>query len=473
MDHDQDKHQSDPDIQIVDIPTEEIDSAQNSEMPPFARLNLFPFMRQRQQQLIVTISLVLLTLLILVGSVSGLGNTVIGMIRHSIPTPTPTLGPGADLFYVQADPPWGQLSIDGHNIAHLPAINRDAPLHFSAGHHVLQWKAAPFITQHCLLSVPPDFSIDTCADNNAVPLQNGLSAYVVTFSVSLVTLPARQQTLLVRAAQNALNSHQSSAIVRPGELYASLVSCNQAQTIKALGQFAACIKTASQPLKATLSFQLDTNMLVDQPCASVEPQPICSFSGHSCHEFCSYGDAGSTWDVGAAVSALWTFTTLNGQVVTRNVPDDSSEEDVIPLHVTWNAAGWRVSPQLNNSSVASSSYPSCQPVASNLNQLGTNGYVLNNPQATIQWSFFDDAAPADGCLALAQPISGFTVTPTPTTSFSHTAYILFRFGVILAANQLAQQYFSYLPLADGYEQRLAMGMVTHEQSLAMGMVAHE
>jgi hypothetical protein len=459
MEHDHDKEQPDSEIQIVDIPEAAADSAQKSETFPYFRHNVSPLLRQRKRQFMLTASLVVLVLLIIVGSTSGIGNAVVRMVGQAIPTPTPTLAPGAGLFYVQGDPPWGHLSIDGHRIAHLPVALTDAPLHLSVGHHVLQWQATPFITQRCLISVPPDFGRDTCVDNDAVQLKNGFSAYIIIFSVSLNTLPAQQQTSLITAAQKALNDQQSSAMVRFGEQYASSVSCGQ--TILAPGQFANCIQTASQLLKATMSFQLDTNMFVDQPCASSEPQPICSFSGHSCHQFCTYGNVGSAWDVGAAVSALWTFTTLNGQIVERNLPDDSSEEDVVPLYITWNGAGWHVIPQLYISSAGSFSYPACQPVASNLNQLGTSGYILNNPQASLQWSYFDDIVPADGCLAIAQPVNGFTTTPTPTTSSAQTAYILYRFGVILAANTLAHQYFPYLPMADTFEQHLAMRMVAH------------
>jgi hypothetical protein len=460
MENDREQADQDQDIQIVDIANTDSNAANNAGSSFLAQPGLPPPSPRRKRQLPLTALIVILALLIIIVSTSGIRNAVIGIVRQEIPTPTPTLAPGADLFYVQAAPPWGHLSIDGHLVPHLPTILTNPPLHFSAGHHVLQWQAAPFFTQRCILSVPPDFSIDTCIDNDAVQLKNGFSAYVVTFTVSLNILPAQQRTSLINAAQNALNSQQSNSIVRPGEYYASYApNCLPSEIATQFSQFTGCIASAKQPLKATMNFQLDTNENTNQSCATPEPQPICSFSQQSCHLFCPIGDSTSTWGVGAAVNALWTFTTLNGKVVERNVPDDSSEEDVVALQITWSGTTWHVIPQLYNAGSAPGfGYPVCQPVQYNINLLSNAGPILNNSQVSFQWSYFADSALTDGCVAIAQPVIGFTTTPTPTTSSAHTAYCLFRFGVILAANPLAHQYYPYLPLADAYEQNLAKRM---------------
>lgn len=43
------------------------------------------------------------------------------------------------------------------------------------------------------------------------------------------------------------------------------------------------------------------------------------------------------------------------------------------------------------------------------------------------------------------------------------AYYLYRFGVLLAANDLAHRYFPSLPIADTYEQTSAQQITTHNK----------
>jgi hypothetical protein len=111
------------------------------------------------------------------------------------PSPTPTLAPGTDLFYVRGDPSWGQLFIDGHPTA-LPVIGTDPPLRLARGQHMLTWQAAPFLTQQCTVSVPPAPLTDTCSDNDMVQF-NMVGVSVVSFFLSLANLSAKQRTALL------------------------------------------------------------------------------------------------------------------------------------------------------------------------------------------------------------------------------------------------------------------------------------
>ncbi len=76
----------------------------------------------------------------------------------------------------------------------------------------------------------------------------------------------------------------------------------------------------------------------------------------------------------------------------------------------------------------------------------------------VNWQFIAATNPAQGCLAEAilQPLN--QETPTPTAAHTLTAYCLFRFGVPLAANDLAHRYFPTLPVASDYERSLAQQM---------------
>ena len=454
----------DRDLQIVDLP----DAGSNTHV---RRALSFPSWltspqspRQRRQRLVTFIALSCTALLIILGSTPAVRNLASGLIARvtALPTPTPTLLSEETEFYVQGNPPWGHLAIDGHLLSTVPTPGAAGPLHLSPGHHTLQWRAAPFIPQTCTLSVPAAYASDTCVDNNTIQLSGGTFVPIISFEVSLDNLPAQQRVALVTAAQAALNGVQSSTIVRPGERYALPAPCSASQPLP--GQLSGCFGVAHQPLRATLRFQLDTDAVADASCASPEPQPPCSFSSQNCHLFCS-GFSPPAWNVLAPVRDLFTFTLPNGHVVVQDVPDNLSEESLISLQITWDQAGWHVSPQLGGAQ-SFFGFPTCEPLALNTNLLG-------DPQVTtpslslesLQFSYTVGSSLADGCVAVAtdHPLSGGT--PTPSSPPAQTAYLLYRFGIILAANSTAHRYWPYLPLADPYEQQLAAQAAKTAQSV--------
>lgn len=427
------------DVQIVDLPGEGDAARAGKRVLLPSRFRPPPVRRRR---LIMLVVLAAMTLLIILASIASIR----GFVARIIPTPTPTPPLYASLFYVQGEPPWGQLVIDGLTIAHLPAFATGTPLRLSYGRHMLQWRAAPFITQSCTLTVPADFGSDTCIDNTSVLTRGGKDVMAVTFMPTLNNLPPDQQASLISATQVALDGQRSTTTVRPGEYYALPASCRETLPIGI--QIAQCYYVARQPLKATLSFQLDVSASEDAPCDSPPTTGACTFSAQNCHLFCSMDFAPSAWDAGIAVQASWTFTRTDGQVVARNVPDNPSEEDFVPMRITWDRVGWHVTPLLSDSS-SSSGYPVCQPLESNLNLLGEP--MTAGPW---QWKFAAGSVLADGCVAEAILESASGATPvTP----AHGAYFLYRFGIILAANSEARNSsdWPYLPVADAYEQALA------------------
>lgn len=451
----------DQDIQIVDLP----DADSNTHV---RRAISFPSWltspRQRRQRLVTFIALGCMALLIILGSTPTVRNLASSLIARvtALPTPTPTFLSEETEFYVQGDPPWGHLAIDGHLLSSVPAPRAAPPLHLSPGHHMLQWRAAPFTTQSCTLSVPPDYASDTCVDNNVIELSGGTSVSIISFEVSLDDLPAEQRSALVNAAQAALNGAQSRTIVRPGERYALPASCSGSQPMP--GQLSGCFGVAHQPLLATLHFQLDTDAVANASCASPEPSQPCALSSQNCHLFC--GDfSPSAWDVVAPVRDLFTFTLPNGHVVVQEVPDNVSEESLVTLQITWDQAGWHVSPQLGGAQ-SFFGFPTCEPLALNTNLLGDPQVTTPSLSLTsLQFSYAVGQSLADGCVAVAtdQPLSGST--PTPSSPPAQPAYLLYRFGIILAANSTAHRYWPYLPVADTYEQQLAAQGAKTAQSI--------
>src|SRR5437764_11302374 len=160
----------DRDVQIVDLP----DAGSNA--PVRRAISLLPWLKspqspcQRRQRLVTLIALGCLALLIMLGSTPAVLNLATGLVARvtARPNPTPKLSSAVTEFYVQGIPPWGYLVIDGHRLPSAPTPRTAPPLHLSPGHHTLQWRAMPFRTQTCTLSVPPDYGRDTCVDNSVI-----------------------------------------------------------------------------------------------------------------------------------------------------------------------------------------------------------------------------------------------------------------------------------------------------------------
>lgn len=442
---------------LVDLDTD----ATHPSVPshPSSQLRFFP--RHHRLPLAIIVALVILAVLIILTTAAPVRNLMVGVFIQPTPTPTPTLVPGVDLFYVQGDPSWGQLAIDGHVIAHLPIVGTDAPLRLSRGRHVLVWRDDPFVAQTCTVSVPPRYGADTCLLNETVPVNSDLFAWIIRFSVSLDSLSGDRRTALIQGTQAALEAQQSMDTVRPGELY--VLSPQNPACTPARPQ-PKCYATAEQPLKAMLSFQLDTNAVLNELCAS--PEPLCTLSHQNCHLFCtgttSVSPAGQEWDVFAPVRVVWEFTTLNGRVLEREVPDNSLwdyatgdvvDEALMPLHITWDGLEWHVTTHID---VHASSFldPVCVTA-----QYGIQPFLeeanINNTSIPVLWQFAFGTLPAAGCVAVGTLHQSADSTPLPTHSSLMKPSCLHRFGVLLAANEVAQRYWPGLPLADAYEQRLA------------------
>ncbi len=466
-DVEQEQPQDDAIVEITDIDSLDGVAADNKAVSSTKpqRSPVEPPARRHRLQLVVTAGIVVLALLVILGSTAPVRELVSSAFIRPAPTPTPTLGPGADLFYVQGNPPWGQLSIDGKAIAHLPRISYDPPLRLSRGRHILVWKANPFLLSSCTVSVPPSYITDTCGYHQAVQLDSGLSAYIITFSVSLTSLPTDQRATLIQAAQEALDAQQSTDTVQPGELYA--LSPNDPKCRYAPGQ-PLCYATARQPLKATLSFQLDANQASDEACIDPEPSPSCTFSYQNCHLFCpgfdSSSPAAQAWDVFAAVLSQWEFATMDGQVLERDIPDNSlydyttgqvTDESLVPLVITWDSLGWHVTVSHDVSAQGSGFFdPACAAALDEVQSFEPPADASGMP-IYPQWQFASGSVPAAGCIALGSPQPNPGTTPTSSSSQAAVAYCLHRFGVNLAANELAHRYWPYLPVADAYEKQLA------------------
>jgi len=450
--------QRDLEVEIVDLPDED-DTSKKKSARPFpsfsSSIQANSVTRQRRLQLTVTVSILAIVIIVILSSSIPVRTLAVRLFSGPTPVPTAPLTPGSDLFYINGAPTWGRAYLDGHLIAHLPRVAVDAPLRIARGQHVMQWRADPFQEQRCIVSVPPDYSVDTCHYNDSVNLPSGVTAWLLSFTASLLILPDQSRQSLLQAVQTALDTQRSTEIVRTGELY------------NASSQRGTFI-TAQQPLRATLHFQLDTNPLspTSAPC-TIDGQNNgfeCAVWGQDCRSFCADPTGGSdanssmkAWDVLGIILPVWDYTTLDGKSVAQNQPDAfagaEGYETLLPLHIVWNGSAWQVTIPLDSANTLPFGNPFCVSAKTEI-ELDSSLYAAQLKNVTVQWKYTSSAIPAAGCVAVATPnLSGLLITPSP--SYHVAAYCLQRFGVLLAANDVAHQLWPMMPMADAYEQHLA------------------
>ena len=449
--------QDNSEVEIVDL-----DEPGSIFPSPLSRR--FPFLssRYRVSATIGTAGIVVLAILIILANTPAARQLLFR-------TASPTAIAGPSTYYIHANPPWGQLTIDGHPVQLLPNADIGTPLALASGQHTLVWHATPFLDQHCILTAPIETGIDTC--NHPLyepPGASGSPDSIINFAVSLAMLSSAQRTALIQAAQQALDSKKSTEMVRPGEVY-TLASDRMGapnSACKLALSVALCYTTAQQPLRATLRFQLDTDTSRNGPCIAGE----CTVDGQDCRLFCDSpflgGPVAATpapaWEPFAIVHALWQFAAPDGRIIVPEQADTfirgMEDEHFVPLSITWDGRQWHVTTPDLNAHIPSND-PACDAAQG-------DAYNLINATQSLQSGFSYSAVPgvtsASGCLIVisSQPYPG--VTPTPTTSSSPVAYCLHRFGVLLAVNDAAHRLWPFLPVADAYERQVAQQLLAHQ-----------
>jgi hypothetical protein len=432
--------------------------------------------RRRRRRPLAIIAMIVL-IIVLVGGGLAIARAVGGGTVGVTPTPTATLLPGENLFYITTDPSWGAVSVDGHTLAHLPSLG-DQPLTLSPGGHTITWDAPPLSPQKCLIFVPQlQAAGGNCSATDQMTVRTGkdagLQATVVEFTLQSSMLSSAQFTALSTAIQTYFNTFQATDTVQTGEYYASASAPNN-------------VATTTQPLKATLNVRLDTNSASKLSCYSAYlggAGPCSTANGQSCYTFCnppivpdlnqlpknfSYPP---TWDVYVVTNLTWDYTTLSGQSVAANQPDTAASagiEYTTALYLSWSGSQWHVSgrPTRNDTSLFFGSTPPCSALQAILlnNSSPSNPFyaipINGQPQNLIWQGYNSGKNLAQGCLA------GAVIQPgnnTPIAANAPQATILYRFGVLLAANSLAHRWWPSLPVVNSYEQGIVQQLLSGQQ----------
>jgi hypothetical protein len=425
--------------------------------------------RQRRWSLALTAALsVLLVSVLLVGVPE-----VRTLVTHSLFPPQSTVGANTMSVYLRGNPSWGRFTLDGKALA--PASNpvaRDAkPLVLTPGTHRITWQVEPFRSQTCVFTVVNASTLQSpCLFNNSVTTTyvSAFSARFISFFASLNGLPPDQRAFLAAQIREAFTAYENREQVRTGETYA--VSESQIEANPTLctlvTRFALCYARATEPLQATLEVQMDTSTSASDPCIVSE---ACLFNHQDCRMLCEdpmLANPGQVmeeegWNVSTVIHLSWSYSTLSGRVVGRDLPDSalrgSNAYQMVSLHLDRNGQGWFVVPfpmtgqGLND--------PFCNQAAEESMQLANaSGSSDLYPQQMIE----ESGNVAAGCLViLATPTLAVNATPTPTPASRApaAAYCLVRFGVVLAANDYAHQLWPYLPRVDAYEQHLVQNLL--------------
>lgn len=400
---------------------------------------------QRSVRLLGTLGAIVLALLAILSSNTALQSGARQLAIGWLPTPTPTLGPGDQVYYLLPNIPWGSVLLDGHALTHVPTPGDPHPLRLARGRHEFEWRAAPFAPIHCVVWVPTELR-DGCwftdpaqsVTLDPLPTPGG---WILPVNESLATLPPDQHAMLVSAAQTALTTIAYQTPVMPGERYALTSPGTTEQPV-----------VARQPLLATLSFHLLADFGIREPCSgsNVRIDP-CRFPGQDCSEFCTVQlptPPSAAWTVAAIAWLSWDYTTLQGTEIARGQGDPGLNFRLVLLRIQWANGNWQVTPRFGHlAGVPSADDAICAAARVWLARGPLAGLLpAGNTQTTLD--YFSGPAPSDGCAVVVAPHS---VTALGAASVSDAASVpvyLVRFGVLLAVNGAAHALWPAIPRAD-------------------------
>lgn len=388
--------------------------------PALFRPRLTP--RQRMRGVVATSVVVLVVLAALLAGIPHASDVVAGLLPQA-----PAARPGSTVVFAVRGVPWGSLTLDGRTATYT-SRGQPLSLQLPRGHHTLRYVAPPFADLTCALSVPPAVS-DTCPQLYATPSTAGISpgaVRTIDLSATPERLPPAAYAALLAAVGDRLNAADATTVVPAGDRYLAAGASDMPVR-------------AATPLQAQLYYTLNADTSIAVPVGY----------GATCVTLCDdpFGmqvplDT-PTWIIGANARVSWRYTAPGG--ATANLPampaggPAGSDHVLLDLAVRWQR-GWQVTPLPNGRgqdlcSLASAwiySQRSLQPTTT----YSTTGssHAAQNPLA--------------GCLVTIQ----FEANNNPV---GYAGHFLYRFGLILAANDTAHRMDPLLPVATASEAAFA------------------
>lgn len=343
-------------------------------------------------------------------------------------------------FRLQPLPSWGHWQLDGQVLATVPTSGDGspdglAPLAIARGQHALRWLGEPFPALSCHFVVPYHASQpgQTCQITRLSTTAQDES-YLLAFPMhlSFQMLSQEQQQKLGTATRAYLQTLTSSTTVKRGERYRSTPTT--------------AIQTATQPLRATLSFVLDTASRGAAACQGFRFGAGCSYpaTGEDCRHFCTIQWADRSdyhyWNVAVVTRPTWSYTAISSAGQAGDGPQATPQlqgaQQITSLRIDWRDNQWQVATHQPGDSYYDD--PNCAStiysVSSALSPQSAS--ALKHPV----WKFTSARNRALGCLA--------------TNSGTDTK-IVQRFNVLQSINQDTYQLYPTLPLISGDGESLA------------------
>ncbi len=367
---------------------------------------------------VLVIGLALVICLATLSQLSGASGGLATLFQSPTSTAVGPVSAGESAFYFLEGAQWGKLTIDGRT-AYLP--QEASPVTLAVGRHVLQYQAAPFPTLRCRVTVPADAKHDTCPLITTIQFGDEMDGTrVVNLGCVPERLPADAADKLLLAVSAAFTTAATSATVGVGDHY--------------LGADGAAA-VARAPLHAAISF--DVNL---------DPSRKISAGGvidRSCVSFCaSDGFGAGSWNLEAHALGRWSFVLQDGTYVSSS---ETAVDALINLTATWVNDFWSVGP-VTGDSLGAFCYDAL---------LGPPGgpapiTVVGNSSS----SFAQAPDPMNGCVEVTSP-SG-DITPFTAGLPADASVFIYRFGVILAGNDLAHQQQPQFAVATAQERIAAL-----------------
>lgn len=373
---------------------------------------------------IVVIGLALVLCLAIFLNLPGMHLGLIEAFQPATPTALVPIGPGGDVVSFVDGVPWGMLTIDGKPIA-FAGSGTSATL--ARGRHQVRFAAAPFATVRCTVSVPADQQRDTCpllTEDGTLGTTLGTTndqryERFITLGETPNTLPSDAYNSLVDEVSSALTALPIVSHVAEGDHY--------------LGANGSSI--ASTPLVASLT--LDLNIDASRPFPDGPPDSSCvSF----CTEFSVSG--GLDWTFEAHVLARWHFATGDGAAVASA---DTVTDTSFALSARWQDGRWTLEPFMASEVLTNF-------CGDALFGSPDDPTAINSTGPSYE---FGGEAPSvvEGCAVI---ISASDDVNDRSPLAGDAALYIYRYGVILAGNDLAHRQQPTFPLATDHERALAL-----------------
>lgn len=431
----------DSDVNLTDRPEDEVEYEVSTlggfardmsphVAPPGARLSR---LRRSLAGSVAAVS-TLLAIVILVASIPSAGASIRQALHLPTPIPTATPPRGSDTLLLAHTVPWGRLSVDGRSLNDLHSfidrIDGYPDVRLPAGAHTITYAADQFPTLTCTVTIPFTTARTAPADAHACsvlpfpgahPPAGAPAAHIIDLRATLDRLSPATLALVKEEINTSLPSAQT--VVQPGERY--------------LGPDGA-VHVATAALPAQLVMRLNSDPSIALPLGDFPT--MCAMLCADLIQSATLAQS-PVWSLFANVTPAWRFGATGSEIVAPFTPPTDIPADVVTqlvtVGVTYDQGRLRVEPR-GAESASRLVFAAATNAVSGFGKKLTAHYPAG-------WSALPFIArnPADGC----KIVVGTIQSSGDSFPGGKTLNLLYQFGVLLAADQMAHDVLPGLPVA--------------------------